>query len=155
MTEAMQLATQRTVSPVTILIIDDDDIDVRFVCRAIRKHGIDNEIVVAHDGLEALDTLRNDPQRKIGWPWIVLLDINMPRLNGHEFLEELRADEKLRDTVVFVLTTSEQDHDMHAAYEQNIAGYIVKSDAGTNFVNLVAMLDSFLLTVHFHAKQPM
>lgn len=138
----------------TVVIVDDDDIAVRAVSRALRKKGIVNRIEVAHDGIDALELLRGEQDRKIEWPYVVLLDLNMPRMNGIEFLETIREDPDLTDTVVFVLSTSDNDRDMTAAYRQHIAGYLVKANVGEDLLNLVAMIDSFAITVRFHRKKP-
>lgn len=139
--------------PVTILIVDDDQVDVRAVTRALRKHRIDNPIDVAANGVEAMDLLKGaNGIKPIAWPYIILLDLNMPRMNGLEFLEQVRSDESLHDTVIFVLTTSDDDRDKAKAYEQHIAGYVVKSTVGKDFINLVSMIEKFVLTVSFQSK---
>jgi DNA-binding NarL/FixJ family response regulator len=74
-------------------------------------------------------------------------------MSGIEFLKEIRKDDKLADTVVFVLTTSDDDRDMIAAYQEHVAGYIVKTSAGQDLVHLVSMLENFTLTVRFHNKK--
>ena len=73
----------------------------------------------------------------------------MPRMNGLEFLTELRADPELRDSIVFVLTTSRSDEDRVASYNLNVAGYIVKSDVGAGFVRLLGLLDHYWRIVEF------
>lgn len=130
--------------PVTILLVEDDSIDAEAIKRALKRARIVNPLVVVSDGLEALNILRGsaaDPP--LERPFLVLLDLNMPRMNGIEFLEEIRNDEDLHDSVVFVLTTSEDDRDKLAAYGQHAAGYMVKSNAGEDFMKLVGMLDSY------------
>jgi len=131
-----------------ILIVDDDEIDIRAVKRGLSKAGITNTIVEARDGIEALEIMRGtDEKEALAEPYIVLLDLNMPRMGGLDFLRELRKDAALHHHVVFVLTTSDLDRDQAAAYEMIIAGYITKQDAGRDFVNLVHMLERFLITV--------
>jgi CheY-like chemotaxis protein len=132
----------------SIVVVDDDHVDRRMVTRSIRQRGIANPTVEARDGLEALALLRGEGGR-ISWPYVVLLDINMPRLGGLGLLEQLRADPVLRGTVVFMLTTSDDDRDIAAAYANQVAGYIVKSDAGKGLVELTTMLEQFRLTVSF------
>jgi CheY-like chemotaxis protein len=133
----------------TIVVVDDDEVDVRSITRSLRKRGIDNPIALAGNGLQALDLLRGIGSQQVAWPYVVLLDINMPGMNGIEFLEAIRADSELRRTVVFVLTTSDDQRDMLAAYENLVAGYIVKTDAGKDFIEVVSMLEQFSLTVRF------
>lgn len=129
---------------VAIVVVEDDDIDAMAIERALKKQKIDNALHRVCDGLEALDLLRGKSAHMIvDKPYIVLLDINMPRMNGIEFLEELRNDDALRNTVVFVLTTSKADQDRLAAYDKNVAGYIIKSDVGSGFTEVMTMLESY------------
>ena len=135
---------------VTILLVDDDAVDVRGVTRALRKQGIDNPLVTARNGLEALALLRGDGDLPaVPAPQLILLDINMPRMNGLEFLATVRDDRELCKTVIFVLTTSDDERDMVAAYKHHIAGYILKERAGKDFIDLVGMLEKFVITVRF------
>jgi CheY-like chemotaxis protein len=129
---------------VTVLLVDDDDVDVQAVRRAFRKAKIANPVEVARDGVEALAILRgeegHDPIQR---PYIIILDLNMPRMDGREFLTELRNDPQHHDAVVFVLTTSQADEDRAASYDKNVAGYIVKSDVGKGFLNVINLLDCY------------
>ena len=135
---------------VNILIVDDDQVDVRGIQRGLTKQKISNPVFVASDGQEALDMLRGTNGReRVPHPYLILLDLNMPRMNGIRFLEELRRDAELDDSIVFVLTTSSSDEDKLAAYNQHIAGYVVKADAGAEFLKLVQMLERFVITVQF------
>ncbi|MEQ8211895.1 MAG: response regulator [Lacipirellulaceae bacterium] len=135
---------------VTVLLVDDDDVDIRVVQRAFQKAGVANEMVIARDGIEALEQLRGTEEKPaIAGPVLVLLDLNMPRMTGLEFLQELRADAQLHHTIVFVLTTSDDQADRMAAYEQNVAGYLLKHEAGRDFLTHLAMLQKFLVTVRF------
>jgi CheY-like chemotaxis protein len=127
--------------PITILVVDDDDVDVMGVARALKKLKILNPIVRARDGVEALELLRTPGA--VERPYLILLDLNMPRMNGIEMLAALRADSALSSAVVFVLTTSEDDRDKLAAYAQNIAGYIVKKQVGDGFTQVMEMLDHY------------
>ena len=130
---------------VTILLVEDDAIDVEAIQRGFRKNKIANPFLVARDGIEALEILRDG----IPSPCLILLDLNMPRMNGIEFLQELRADKNLKNRIVFVLTTSDDDRDRWAAYEQNIAGYLLKSQAGKDFSNVISMLNLYWRYVEF------
>jgi len=130
---------------VTLVLIEDDHIDVEAIKRGFKKYKIANPFLVAHDGISGLELLRKGIQR----PFIILLDLNMPRMNGIEFLKELRKDQGLKNSIVFVLTTSNDDRDRWAAYEQNIAGYLLKSQAGKDFQHLIQMLDMYWRYVQF------
>ncbi|MEM9529764.1 MAG: response regulator [Pseudomonadota bacterium] len=138
---------------VQILIVDDDEVDVLLLERALRRSGIDNPVVRARDGQEALDLLRGaGPEPSPAWPCLVLLDINMPRMNGHEFLAAVRSDADLSDLTIFVLTTSEDNDDIKASYDRHVAGYLVKSGAADGVFKTAEMLGKFLDQVSFHEK---
>lgn len=124
----------------TILLVEDDDVDAKSVERAFKKLKIVNPIVRAKDGMIALELLKKSEVSK---PYLILLDLNMPRMGGLEFLAEIRKDEGLKNSVVFVLTTSKDDEDKLAAYEKNIAGYIVKERLQYGFDELVKLLDHY------------
>ncbi len=135
---------------VRILLVDDDEIAVESIQRALRKHGITNPVSVTRDGLEALAALRGEGGvQRIPRPYLILLDLSMPRMNGIEFLEEMRGDPNLHDDIVFVLTTSDDSQDKRAAYQRHVAGYLVKSKVGRNFLNLTQMIDSYSRIVDF------
>lgn len=127
--------------PVTIFLVDDDDIDVMGIERALKKLKIANNLVRARDGFEALEMLRKEGG--VEHPYLILLDINMPRMSGIEFLEELRNDAALSSSVVFVLTTSQDDEDKTAVYSKHVAGYIVKNKIDDGFLSMVDMLDHY------------
>jgi CheY-like chemotaxis protein len=129
-----------TASPVNILLVEDDEVDVMNVKRAFDKQHIANPIYTASNGLEALDMLRNEmpPGRRM-----VLLDLNMPKMNGIEFLRVLRSDPELRSTTVVVLTTSNDDRDKVDAYELNVAGYVLKPVTFANFCDAMVTLNKY------------
>jgi CheY-like chemotaxis protein len=124
-----------------ILLVDDDDVDVMNVKRAFKKANIMNPVFVANDGLEALDKLRGGqvPEHRR----LVLLDLNMPRMNGIEFLREIRNDPALKNTSVVVLTTSDDDNDIVEAYDLNVAGYLLKPVTSHKFVDLMAQINRY------------
>ncbi len=129
--------------PIEILVIEDDDVDAKSIQRALAKLKILNKLHRAKDGIEALALLRDETIDIIKRPYLVLLDINMPRMNGLEFLAEIRSDDKLRDAIVFVLTTSKAEEDKMAAFDQNVAGYMVKSDLENGFISAIELLDHY------------
>lgn len=139
-----------TTHQVTILLVEDDDAEILLLQRALRHAKIANPVVSALDGVEALEHLRGTGGRdRIARPFLILLDLNMPRMNGIELLAELRNDPELADAIVFVLTTSDSDRDRCAAYAQNVAGYILKDNVGNDFLDLIAMLDGYWRVVEF------
>lgn len=133
----------------TILLVEDDDIDAMIIERAFKKLKIINPMVRAKDGIIALELLKNGTVAK---PYLMLLDLNMPRMGGLELLTELRKDEYLRNSVVFVLTTSKDDEDKLAAYDKNIAGYILKEKLQDGFEELVKLLDHYWRLVELPDK---
>lgn len=128
---------------VTFVLVEDDDVDVIVLKNSFKRLKINNPIAVARDGVEALELLRGtDDAEPLEGPYVVLLDLNMPRMNGIEFLEEIRKDPKLASTIVFVLTTSDDERDKLSANNNDVAGYIVKSnDTGQSCLDMLKMLD--------------
>ena len=124
-----------------ILLVEDDEVDVMNVQRAFKKNNIANPLTIAGNGLDALAKLRNGevPRDRR----IILLDLNMPKMNGIEFLRELRADPVLSVTPVVVLTTSNDDRDKIEAYHLNVAGYLLKPVTFTNFCEVMATLNKY------------
>ena len=137
-------------APVTVLLIEDDEIDIEAVRRGFKKLKIANPLRVVNDGIEALDVLRgNNGSKKIREPFIILLDLNLPRMDGLEFLENIRADEELKSSIIFILTTSDNEQDRVRAFENNVAGYILKNKAGESFLEALNMLDHYWRIVEF------
>ncbi|HEX6438458.1 MAG TPA: response regulator [Candidatus Binatia bacterium] len=128
-------------SSLNILLVEDDDVDVMNVKRAFDKNHITNPLYVAGNGLEALEKLRSGeiPQGRR----LVLLDLNMPKMNGIEFLRELRKDPALAPTPVVVLTTSNNDRDKIDAFNFNVAGYLVKPVTFAEFSELMVTLNKY------------
>lgn len=134
-------------SDITVLLVDDDDVAIEGVLRGVRRQGLECKMETACDGLEALQILRGTHESKsITSPFLILLDLNMPRMDGFH-LEAVRADNQLRNSVIFVLTTSARDADRMRAYEENVAGYMMKSAVGPQFVKLMALLHSYAQSV--------
>ncbi|MFT5254017.1 MAG: CheY-like chemotaxis protein [Flavobacteriales bacterium] len=125
---------------INILLVEDDEVDVMNVQRAFAKNDIQNKLFVAGNGIEALELLDGviNPL-----PRIIILDINMPKMNGIEFLKVLREDEKLKNISVFVMTTSNEDNDKIEAYNLNVAGYILKPLSFEKFISSVSTLKSY------------
>lgn len=124
-----------------ILLVDDDEVDVMNVRRAFAKANIANPLYVAGDGVEALAMLRDGtvPSRNR----LVLLDLNMPRMNGLEFLRAIRSDPALHHTAVVVLTTSNDDRDKVEAYNLNVSGYLLKPVTFASFVDVMITLNKY------------
>jgi CheY-like chemotaxis protein len=126
--------------PVDILIVEDDEVDVQMIRRAFKKRNIQHAVYHAETGVEALEMLRGENNRqKIPSPHVMLVDINLPLMNGIEMLGELRNDDNLRHSVAFILTTSARKEDKVAAYKLNVAGYFLKE----NLDHLIGTLDTY------------
>ena len=124
-----------------ILLVEDDQVDIMNVKRAFDKNRITNPLYVATNGLDALEMLRSNavpPDRRL-----ILLDLNMPKMTGIEFLRALRADRELSATPVVVLTTSNDERDKIDAYNLNVAGYLLKPVTFINFVEVMAALNKY------------
>jgi CheY-like chemotaxis protein len=124
-----------------ILLVDDDEVDVMTVKRAFSKANITNRLFVASNGVEALELLRGEsiPQSRR----LILLDLNMPRMNGLEFLREVRNDPALAALTVVVLTTSNEDRDRVDAFKLNVAGYLLKPVTFHTFAEVMATLNKY------------
>jgi CheY-like chemotaxis protein len=122
---------------VSILLVEDDEVDVKALRWAFDKLKIANPLTVANDGVEALEVLPTLPR-----PYLIITDINMPRMNGIELLRKIRSSDELHDSIVFVLTTSNDEQDKIDAYNLNVAGYMLKSDMGTSFTRAISLIEN-------------
>ncbi|HCN37681.1 MAG: response regulator [Ignavibacteria bacterium] len=137
-------------SLINVLLVEDDEVDVMNVKRAFKKNNIKNQLFVAENGLEALNMLRDESDDKIvPMPRIILLDLNMPKMGGIEFLKEIRKDERLKNLSVFVMTTSNEDNDKVEAYNLNVAGYILKPLSIEKFISAVGILKNYWMLCEF------
>ena len=131
---------------INILLVEDDEVDVMNVKRAFKKYKITNPLYIAGNGIEALAMLRGQNGQPSEVPEnrrLVLLDLNMPKMNGLEFLQEIRKDDNLKRTPVIVLTTSDEDKDRIEAYNLNVAGYILKPVTFSNFAEVMVALNKY------------
>jgi len=129
----------------TILLVDDDIVDVKTTLRALQQHDVPNPLCVVHNGAEALAYLRREGEyADAEQPAVILLDLNMPVMNGIEFLHAMKSDERLKDIPVVVLTTSREESDLTASQELGAAGYIVKPLEFGTFLDAIRAVDSDL-----------
>ena len=123
-----------------ILLVEDDSVDAMTVSRAFKELKVANQLVIRFNGEEALDYLRGNDNEK---PCVILLDLNMPRMNGIEFLKVAKADKDMKKIPVVVLTTSKEDQDKVDSFELSVAGYIVKPVDYIKFVEAMRILNLY------------
>ena len=134
---------------INILLVEDDAVDVMTVQRAFKKSKVSNPLHIAGNGLEALEMLRSPDNPFRDSRCVILLDLNMPKMNGIEFLKELRKDSDFHHTPVIVLTTSDQEKDRVEAYNLHVAGYILKPVTFSKFVEVVTVLNHYWTLCEF------
>ena len=134
---------------INILLIEDDAVDVMTVQRAFKKSNVSNPLHIAGNGLKALSMLRASENPFRNSRCVILLDLNMPKMNGIEFLKELRQDPEFHKTPVIVLTTSDQEKDRVEAYNLHVAGYILKPVTFSKFVEVVTILNHYWTLCEF------
>jgi len=138
------------VKEISILLVDDDEIDIEAIKMGFDDLKIANPIYTARDGVEALEILRGENEHiKLKKPYIILLDINMPRMSGLDFLDVIRNDQELKTSIIFILTTSDNDRDRVRAFENHVAGYLLKSNAGKDFIEAAKLLEHYWRYVEF------
>jgi len=123
-----------------ILLVEDDRVDAMTVKRAFDDVGITNELVHSINGEKALEYLKSKDNKE---PCVILLDLNMPRMNGIEFLEVVKADNDLKRIPVVVLTTSGNERDVNESFEHSVAGYIVKPADYEKFVEAMRTINLY------------
>lgn len=131
---------------INILLVENDEVDVMSVQRAFKKGNITNPLYLASNGVEALDILRGKSEKRTHMPperRIILLDWNMPKMNGLDFLKELRSDPSIKHIPVIVLTSSSEAEDVIHAYNLNVSGYILKSVTFNVFVELIVTINKY------------
>lgn len=132
----------------TILLVEDDELDIISVQRSLKKLESEYELHSAYNGIEALEMLRDSKLALT--PDVILLDLNMPKMNGIEFLRALRADAALKDIKVFVMTTSSESADRDLAENLGISGFIIKP---LNYTDNTKRSDSMDAFVQFHLRK--
>ena len=123
-----------------ILLIEDDQVDAMIVERALKEIRVSNPLDMACNGEEALDYLR-DPEKEN--PCIMLLDLNMPKMNGVEFLREVKSDDSLKKIPILVLTTSREVGDRKDTFSNGVAGYMIKPVEYKDFVEVIKTIDKY------------
>jgi CheY-like chemotaxis protein len=132
----------------TILLVDDNPDDADLTIRALQKNKIANDVVVARDGVEALEHLHGTNGRSLLRPQVVLLDLNLPRLNGIEVLRRMRADERTRTQPVIILTSSKQEQDVLQSYQLGANSYVRKPVDFVQFTEAIRALGLYWLLIN-------
>ena len=136
--------------PLHIVLVEDDDVDAEAIIRAFRAIGVAAKTTRFVDGRAAIDALRGPFGAQLqSEPYLILLDLNMPRMNGIAFLDELRQDAVLRRSIVFALTGSDEERDMAAAYDRRVAGYLIKAGQGVDYGSLRELLEIYYQAIEF------
>jgi len=123
-----------------ILLVEDDEVDIMTVKRAIKDLKLTNPLNIARDGEEALKFLRDSKKQK---PCIILLDLKMPKMDGIELLRVIKKDEKLKRIPVIVLTTSKEENDKIDSFDLGVAGYMIKPSDYKQFIEVVRTIDIY------------
>lgn len=123
-----------------ILLLEDDLADQEAVKRAFKVLKVTNPLVIGNNGEEGLAYLRNQANRK---PCLILLDIKMPKMDGLEFLREIKKDEELKQVPVVVFTSSKEERDIVESFKLGVAGYIVKPSNPENFFETIRTIDLY------------
>ncbi|MET8230871.1 response regulator [Micromonospora sp. NPDC005298] len=135
-------------SPIEVLLVEDDPGDVLMTQEAFEEHKLRNRLTVVSDGTEALAYLRQEGQyADVVTPDLILLDLNLPRRDGREVLEEIKKDEQLRRIPVVVLTTSQADEDILRSYQLHANAYVTKPVDFERFISVVRQIDEFFVSV--------
>lgn len=123
-----------------ILLVEDDEVDILLFQRHAARHDLGAEVKIVQDAREALSYLSDIKARDGAPPVVMITDLNMPGMNGHELIDDIRNTPHLRNMIIFVISTSDLPTDIARAYDNHIAGYIVKDTSGAATENCVRML---------------
>jgi chemotaxis family two-component system response regulator Rcp1 len=140
--------TTRISKPIEILLVEDSSGDVRLIQEALREAKVRNSMSVVGDGVEALAFLRKQGRyARVPGPGLILLDLNLPKKNGFEVLQEIKADGKLKHIPVVVLTTSQSEQDIVKSYDLYANAYITKPVDLDQFLAVVKAIEGFWLEI--------
>ena len=136
-----------SLAPVNILLVEDNPNDVEITVRALKKGQVRNELTEARDGQEALDILFGVKNGNVPKPSLILLDLNLPKVNGHEVLEKIKADPKLRRIPVIVLTASTREEDIVRTYDLGVNTFISKPVEFEDFIRMVTTIKEYWIVI--------
>jgi CheY-like chemotaxis protein len=138
----------QTTGPISILLVEDNPADVRLTREALKEGRVHNELNVVPDGVEALSYLRQEGKyRDARRPDLVLLDLNLPRMDGREVLREVKSDERLKTIPIVVLTTSAAEQDVARSYGLHANSYVTKPVDLDEFIAVIRSIEDFWLTI--------
>ena len=144
----MTLTETTPVRPIEVLLVEDDEGDVLMTREALAEGKVINRLNVVNDGVEAVEYLRRDGKyAEASRPDLILLDLNLPKKDGREVLEEVKADDSLRRIPVIVLTTSAADEDVLRSYDLHANAYVTKPVDFERFVEVIRQIDEFFISV--------
>ena len=144
----MTLTDSTPVRPIEVLLVEDDEGDVLMTREALAEGKVINRLNVVNDGVEAVEYLRRDGQyAEASRPDLILLDLNLPKKDGRQVLEEVKADDDLRRIPVIVLTTSAADEDVLRSYDLHANAYVTKPVDFDRFVEVIRQIDDFFISV--------
>lgn len=130
-------------STATLLVVDDDEIDREIILRALSEHGLEVPVAYAANGNEAIELMKAETDTA----FVVLLDLNMPVLDGFETLDVMRNDPDLMKTPVFILSTSDEARDIDQSYRMGISGYLRKAEIDEGMERIISLLRAYIETV--------
>ncbi|PRY92348.1 response regulator [Donghicola tyrosinivorans] len=130
-------------SKATLLVVDDDEIDREIILRALAEHGLEVPVAYAANGNEAIELMKAETDTA----FVVLLDLNMPVLDGFETLDVMRKDPDLMKTPVFILSTSDEERDIDQSYRMGISGYLRKAEIDEGMERIISLMRAYIETV--------
>ncbi|MEC9197520.1 MAG: response regulator [Pseudomonadota bacterium] len=130
-------------SKATLLVVDDDEIDREIILRALAEHGLEVPVAYAANGNEAIEIMKSETDTA----FVVLLDLNMPVLDGFETLDVMRNDPDLMKTPVFILSTSDEERDIDQSYRMGISGYLRKAEIDEGMERIISLMRAYIETV--------
>ncbi|MDR5735748.1 response regulator [Caballeronia sp. LZ025] len=141
-----------------VLLVEDSENDIELTLLSLQRAGLENPVDVVRDGVEALEYLRREKKwsgRPDVHPAVILLDKKLPRLDGHDVLAAVRADEQLQHIPIVMLTSSRQETDLLTSYDLGVNAYVVKPVEFTDFMDAIKDIGAFWLVLNKHrARQP-
>jgi len=126
-----------------VLLIEDDKVDQKTMVRAFKELEVPNPLRIVENGIEGLNYLNNPRNKK---PCLILLDLNMPKMSGIEFLDNIKADSALKQIPIVVLTTSDDDKDVAESYNLSASGYMVKPIDNRGYIEVMKVIDQYWST---------